>query len=131
MRGEALKGLVWRLPVVETADWGKLGPGFGYGLGCGVGVGAGVIGGAGLGFGFPGLQLGVGLGAGCGFGVGFGYGLGKGRAYDENGRYSNIGKFQPRRKGASSGAEIGAILDDFVSGIKRALDAVGKSGESK
>jgi hypothetical protein len=39
------KGLLWRLPKLETADFGKLGPGFGYGIGCGFGVGAGVIGG--------------------------------------------------------------------------------------
>jgi hypothetical protein len=39
------KGLLWRLPKLETADLGKLGPGFGYGIGCGFGVGAGVIGG--------------------------------------------------------------------------------------
>ncbi|KAH9562936.1 hypothetical protein CY35_05G098400 [Sphagnum magellanicum] len=120
------KGLLWRLPKLETADLGKLGPGFGYGIGCGFGVGAGVIGGAGLGFGFPGLQLGFGLGAGCGVGVGFGYGLGKGRAYDADRRYSNLGRLPKRSNGVagSSGAEIGAILDDFVSGIKRALESI-------
>ena len=48
--------------------------------------------GAGLGYGFPGLTLGFGVGAGCGVGIGFGYGLGKGIAYDENKRYSNVGK---------------------------------------
>lgn len=48
--------------------------------------------GAGLGYGFPGLTLGFGVGAGCGVGFGFGYGLGKGIAYDQNKRYSNVGK---------------------------------------
>ena len=48
--------------------------------------------GAGLGAGFPGLQIGIGVGAGCGIGLGFGYGVGKGIAYDENKRYSNVGK---------------------------------------
>lgn len=71
--------------------------------------------------------MGFGVGAGCGVGVGFGYGLGKGRAYDENGTYSNVGRL-PKRSGVSiagsSGAEIGAIIDDLVSGVKRALDGI-------
>jgi hypothetical protein len=49
------KGLLWRLPKLETADFGKLGPGFGYGIGCGFGVGAGVIGGLFFGSSFPSL----------------------------------------------------------------------------
>ncbi|EFJ27311.1 hypothetical protein SELMODRAFT_412375 [Selaginella moellendorffii] len=171
------RGLLWKLPLVKSSEWGKLGPAFGAGVGCGVGVGAGIIGAcsvgwmtplvfyglsrrpidyaaylslifldlstawreifcflvsyglgelnellqsAGLGFGFPGFQFGVGLGAGCGIGVGFGYGLGKGRAYDENGSYSNMGRYSAKRA-ASSGAEIRAIVDDFVSGMRRAL----------
>ncbi|XP_024532236.1 chorion class B protein M3A5 [Selaginella moellendorffii] len=119
-REEMERGLLWKLPLVKSSEWGKLGPAFGAGVGCGVGVGAGIIGGAGLGFGFPGFQFGVGLGAGCGIGVGFGYGLGKGRAYDENGSYSNMGRYSAKRA-ASSGAEIRAIVDDFVSGMRRAL----------
>jgi hypothetical protein len=39
------KGFWWRLPTIESTDWGKLGPGFGFGIGCGVGVGAGLVGG--------------------------------------------------------------------------------------
>ncbi|KAL3696298.1 hypothetical protein R1sor_010374 [Riccia sorocarpa] len=34
----------WRLPVVEFANWGKLGSGFGYGIGSRVGIGAGIVG---------------------------------------------------------------------------------------
>lgn len=48
--------------------------------------------GAGFGPGIPGLQLGFGFGAGCGVGVGFGYGVGRGIAYDDNRKYSNVGK---------------------------------------
>ncbi|KAL3696299.1 hypothetical protein R1sor_010375 [Riccia sorocarpa] len=124
------KGLLWRLPVVELADWGKLGPGFGYGLGCGVGIGAGIIGGAGIGLGFPGLQFGAGVGAGCGLGVGFGYGLGKGRAYDEKGRYSNVGRWKKRSSGETIG-EIGVIVDDFVGGIKKAIAALERETEKR
>ncbi|KAG0554320.1 hypothetical protein M758_12G084700 [Ceratodon purpureus] len=121
------RGMLWRLPKLRSRDWGTLGPAFGYGIGCGVGLGAGIVGGAGIGLGFPGLQVGFGVGAGCGVGVGFGYGLGKGRAYDENGTYSNVGRL-PKRSGrsiaGSSGAEIGAIIDDLVTGVKRALDGI-------
>ncbi|KAJ7539602.1 hypothetical protein O6H91_11G101100 [Diphasiastrum complanatum] len=131
MRYDEAKGLVWRLPLVRAADVGKLGPAFGLGMGCGVGVGVGIVGGAGLGFGFPGLQLGVGLGVGCGVGVGFGYGLGKGRAYDENGGHSNLGKVRVRKNGAVSGSEVGAILDDFVSEIKRALETLDKGSDGR
>lgn len=48
--------------------------------------------GAGFGPGIPGLQLGFGLGVGCGVGVGFGYGTGRGVAYDEERKYSNVGR---------------------------------------
>ncbi|CAD6272110.1 unnamed protein product [Miscanthus lutarioriparius] len=58
--------------------------------------------GAGVGSGFPGLSLGFGVGAGCGIGIGFGHGFGKGVAYDENGRYSNIGRSNQRSKGTPS-----------------------------
>jgi len=121
------KGFLWRLPKLQTHDWGKMGPAFGYGIGCGVGLGAGIVGGAGIGLGFPGLQVGLGAGAGCGVGVGFGYGLGKGRAYDDSGTYSNIGRLPKRPTGSiagSTGAEIGAIVDDLVSGLKRALNGI-------
>ena len=46
--------------------------------------------------------MGFGVGAGCGIGIGFGYGFGKGVAYDENGRYSNIGRSNQRSKGTPS-----------------------------
>jgi len=46
--------------------------------------------------------LGFGVGAGCGIGIGFGYGFGKGVAYDENGRYSNIGRSNQKSKGTPS-----------------------------
>ena len=39
------KGLLWRLPKLQTRDWGKMGPAFGYGIGCGVGLGVGIVGG--------------------------------------------------------------------------------------
>jgi len=39
------KGFLWRLPKLQTHDWGKMGPAFGYGIGCGVGLGAGIVGG--------------------------------------------------------------------------------------
>ncbi|KAF3788027.1 hypothetical protein EJ110_NYTH21835 [Nymphaea thermarum] len=97
-RDENNKGLLWKLPVVKSRHLGKLGPGFGYGAGCGVGLGIGLLGGAGLGFGIPGLQFGFGVGAGCGIGVGFGYGVGRGIAYDENRRYTNVGKLLNTQK---------------------------------
>ncbi len=43
---EEEKGLLWRLPKLQTRDWGKMGPAFGYGIGCGVGLGAGIVGGS-------------------------------------------------------------------------------------
>ncbi|KAG6541973.1 hypothetical protein Mapa_016610 [Marchantia paleacea] len=127
------KGFLWRLPVIESSEWGKLGPAFGYGIGCGFGVGAGIVGGAGIGLGFPGLQFGAGIGAGCGLGVGFGYGLGKGRAYDENGQYSNIGKLSPRKKRSSGETmgEFGAIVDDFVGGFKKVIDALERESDKR
>ncbi|KZV50893.1 ATP-dependent Clp protease ATP-binding subunit clpX-like, mitochondrial [Dorcoceras hygrometricum] len=91
-KGEEAKGLLWKLPVVKSRQLGKLGPAFGVGAGCGLGFGIGFFGGAAIGPGIPGLQLGFGIGAGCGVGMGFGYGLGRGVSYDENGRFSNIGR---------------------------------------
>eukprot|EP00249_Psilotum_nudum_P009525 c21991_g1_i1 orf=595-999(-) len=123
---DSLKGILHRFPLLQNGSFGKLGPGFGYGVGCGVGLGAGIIGGSGLGVGFPGFQFGVGLGAGCGIGVGFGYGLGKGRAYDENGKHSNVGKLSIKREVSTTGAEIGVVFDDLISVLKRALESFEK-----
>lgn len=39
------KGLLWKLPVVESKRFGKLGPAFGFGAGCGLGFGIGLLGG--------------------------------------------------------------------------------------
>ncbi|CAM6086769.1 unnamed protein product [Calypogeia fissa] len=126
------KGLIWRLPTIESTDWGKLGPGFGYGIGCGVGVGAGLVGGAGFGIGFPGLQFGAGFGAGCGIGIGFGYGLGKGRASDQHRRYSNLRRPSPRKSSNGEIAgEIGAIVNDIAGGIKRAFEALEREAERR
>lgn len=126
------KGILWKPPVLQTPELGKLGPGFGFGIGCGVGFGAGLVGGAGLGFGFPGLQFGAGIGTGCGIGIGYGYGLGRGRAYDENGRHSNLGKLFSMEGDTSTGAEIGAIIDNFVTGLKQAIESFdGKSGKRR
>ncbi|XP_075108498.1 uncharacterized protein LOC107779538 isoform X2 [Nicotiana tabacum] len=86
------KGLVWKLPIVKSKQLGKIGPAFGLGIGCGFGLGIGLIGGTGFGPGLPGLQLGFGFGAGCGIGLGFGYAVGRGIAYDDNRKYSNVGK---------------------------------------
>jgi hypothetical protein len=44
--GDNSKGIVWRLPKLQTHDWGRMGPAFGYGIGCGVGLGAGIVGGS-------------------------------------------------------------------------------------
>ncbi|KAL0292540.1 UNVERIFIED_CONTAM: Wall-associated receptor kinase-like 1 [Sesamum calycinum] len=92
-RDEQEKGLLWKLPAVKSKQLGKLGPAFGVGAGCGFGFAVGLIGGTGFGPGIPGWQLGFGLGAGCGVGLGFGYGVGRGIAYDENRRYTNVGRF--------------------------------------
>ncbi|KAJ0977206.1 hypothetical protein J5N97_012680 [Dioscorea zingiberensis] len=117
------KGLLWRLPVVKTQDLGKLGPGFGIGAGCGVGFGFGLMGGAALGAGVPGLQLGFGLGAGCGIGVGFGYGFGRGIAYDENRKYSNVGKLFGRPLNLSNLNDVEPILDELVINTKKLIKA--------
>lgn len=39
------KGLLWKLPSVNSKNLGKLGPAFGIGVGCGVGFGVGLVGG--------------------------------------------------------------------------------------
>uniref|UniRef100_A0A803N0R7 Uncharacterized protein n=1 Tax=Chenopodium quinoa TaxID=63459 RepID=A0A803N0R7_CHEQI len=43
---DADKGLLWKLPEIQTKDFGKIGPAFSFGAGCGFGFGLGVIGGA-------------------------------------------------------------------------------------
>lgn len=43
--GDDGKGTLWKLPVVRSKQFGKLGPGFGLGFGCGFGFGAGLLGG--------------------------------------------------------------------------------------
>ncbi|XP_020584648.1 glycine-rich cell wall structural protein 2 isoform X2 [Phalaenopsis equestris] len=123
------KGLLWRLPVVKSNNIGKLGPGFGFGAGCGIGAGVGLFGGAGLGAGFPGLQFGVGIGAGCGIGFGFGYGMGKGIAYDENRRYSNVGKLFLGNGNHPSQDRIETILDEMFVNTKRLIEAASKEIE--
>ncbi|RWW22539.1 hypothetical protein BHE74_00017722 [Ensete ventricosum] len=123
------KGLLWRLPVLKTKDLGKVGPGIGFGAGCGVGFGVGLVGGSGLyihllnvsgiGAGFPGLQLGFGFGAGCGIGLGFGYGVGRGVAYDENRRYTNVGKLN----------QIEILFDELMEITRKMIKATSKEIE--
>ncbi|OIW07883.1 hypothetical protein TanjilG_19984 [Lupinus angustifolius] len=81
------KGLLWKLPVLISKDFGKLGPAFRFGAGCSLGFGVGLLGGVGICPEISGLQVGF----GCGVGVGFGYGIGRGIAQDEYRRYSNVG----------------------------------------
>ncbi|CAD6333787.1 unnamed protein product [Miscanthus lutarioriparius] len=113
------------LPPARSRVLGKLGPSFGFGAGCGFGVGVGLIGGAGVGSGFPGLTLGFGVGAGCGIGI-FGYGFGKGVAYDENGRYSNIGRSNQRSKGIPSEDQIDILVDELIENAKKLIKATSK-----
>lgn len=42
---DADKGLLWKLPVIKTSQFGKIGPAFGVGAGCGFGFGLGLLGG--------------------------------------------------------------------------------------
>ncbi|KAJ6825050.1 keratin, type II cytoskeletal 5-like [Iris pallida] len=123
------KGLLWKLPVVKSKDVGKLGPGFGVGAGCGVGFGVGLFGGAGIGAGFPGLQFGFGLGAGCGVGLGFGYGVGKGIAYDENQKYTNVGKLFHGAGKLPSQEQIDVLIDDLVVNTKKLIKATTREFE--
>ncbi|XP_059631071.1 protein TRIGALACTOSYLDIACYLGLYCEROL 5, chloroplastic [Cornus florida] len=124
-RDEEEKGLLWKLPVLQSNQLGKLGPAFGFGAGCGVGLGVGLIGGTGFGPGLPGLQLGFGLGAGCGVGLGFGYGMGRGVAYDESRRHSNVGKLFNGRN-LPSQDEINALVDDLVMNTKKLIKATSR-----
>ncbi|KAL3845737.1 hypothetical protein ACJIZ3_003140 [Penstemon smallii] len=125
-RDEEDKGLLWKLPAVKSRQLGKLGPAFGIGAGCGFGFAIGLIGGTGFGPGIPGLQLGFGFGAGCGVGLGFGYGVGKGIAYDENRRYSNVGKIFNSRGSVPVQDEIGALVDELVVNTKKLIQATSK-----
>ncbi|XP_061339010.1 uncharacterized protein LOC133285747 [Gastrolobium bilobum] len=115
------KGLLWKLPVINSNDFGKLGPAFALGAGCGVGIGVGLLGGVGFGPGIPGFQAGFGFGAGCGVGLGFGYGLGKGMAQDENNRYSNLGNGTPFRAYGNipSQDDITALVDELFVNTKK------------
>ncbi|XP_052200798.1 uncharacterized protein LOC127807177 isoform X2 [Diospyros lotus] len=121
------KGLLWKLPAIKTKQLGKLGPAFGIGAGCGFGFGIGLIGG--FGPGIPGLQLGFGLGAGCGIGLGLGYGMGRGIAYDENRRYTNVGKFLNSPGHLPSQDEIGVLFDELVINTKKLIKATSKEVE--
>ncbi|XP_072965308.1 uncharacterized protein [Typha angustifolia] len=123
------KGLLWKLPVVKSKDVGKIGPAFGYGVGCGIGFGIGLLGGAGLGAGLPGLQFGFGIGAGCGIGIGFGYGVGKGIAYDENRRYSNIGKLFRGARNVSSQDKIDVLIDEIIESTRKLIKATSREME--
>lgn len=120
------KGLLWNLPVLKSKDFGKLGPGIGYGAGCGVGLGIGLLGGAGIGAGFPGLQLGFGLGAGCGLGIGFGYGVGRGIAFDENRRYTNVGKLFHRGGNTPHEQPIEALVDELIDSTIKLIKATSR-----
>lgn len=120
-------GLLWKLPVVKTKEFGKLGPGFGIGAGCGFGFAIGLVGGMGLGPALPGLSLGMGFGAGCGVGVGFGYGLGKGIAYDKDRKYSNVGKFSGSSLPTSD--DIASLVDELVSNTKKLVIATSREME--
>lgn len=127
MRNESEeKGLVWKLPQVNSKQLGKLGPAFGIGAGCGLGLGIGLLGGVGLGPGIPGFQIGVGFGAGCGVGLGFGYGAGRGIAYDENRRYSNVGNLSHAPINFPSQDEMGAIVDELVINTKKLIRATSR-----
>ncbi|RZB92198.1 Protein EARLY-RESPONSIVE TO DEHYDRATION 7, chloroplastic [Glycine soja] len=44
MNGDDDKGLLWKLPVVKSDHFGKVGPAFGIGAGCGLGFGLGLLG---------------------------------------------------------------------------------------
>ncbi|XP_021775308.1 uncharacterized protein LOC110739153 [Chenopodium quinoa] len=122
---DADKGLLWKLPEIQTKDFGKIGPAFSFGAGCGFGFGLGVIGGFGIGPGIPGLQLGLGVGAGCGVGLGFGYGVGRGVAYDDRKRYSNIGR-PFNGSYVPSHNEVGALVDELVINTKKLMVAASK-----
>ncbi|CAA3031124.1 keratin, type II cytoskeletal 59 kDa, component IV [Olea europaea subsp. europaea] len=126
---EEEKGLFWKLPVMKSKQLGKLGPAFGIGAGCGFGFAVGLVGGAGFGPGIPGLQLGFGFGAGCGIGLGFGYGVGRGIAYDENRRYSNVGKLFNDRGNLPTQDDISDLIDEIVVNTKKLMKATSREVE--
>ncbi|XP_047175695.1 glycine-rich cell wall structural protein 1 [Vigna umbellata] len=126
MNGDDNKGLLWKLPVIKSDQFGKVGPAFGIGVGCGLGFGAGFLGGVGFGPGIPGLQVGFGFGAGCGVGLGFGYGMGKGIAQDENKKYSNVGNPFRGARSIISEDDITALVDDLVINTKKLIKATSK-----
>ncbi|OIV98948.1 hypothetical protein TanjilG_07383 [Lupinus angustifolius] len=128
-RSAGEKGLLWKLPVIKSSDFGKLGPAFGFGAGCGLGFGVGILGGVGIGPGIPGLQVGFGFGAGCGVGLGFGYGMGKGIAQDEYRRYTNVGNPFRNAGNIVSEDDITALVDDFVINTKKLIRATSKEIE--
>lgn len=45
MNNDDERGLLWKLPVVKSSNFGKVGPAFGVGAGCGLGFGIGLLGG--------------------------------------------------------------------------------------
>ncbi|KAG2627431.1 hypothetical protein PVAP13_3KG125944, partial [Panicum virgatum] len=104
--------------------WGSWGPPSAPAPAAASGVGVGLIGGAGVGPGFPGLRLGFGVGACCGIGIGFGYGFGKGVAYDENGKYSNIGRSNQKSKGLPSEDQIDILIDEVIENTKKLIKAI-------
>ncbi|TKY45037.1 Cadmium-induced protein AS8 [Spatholobus suberectus] len=129
MNGDEDKGLLWKLPVVKSDHFGKVGPAFGIGAGCGLGFGIGLLGGVGFGPGIPGFQVGFGFGAGCGVGLGFGYGVGKGIAQDEIKRYSNVGNPFRGAKNIFSEDDITALVDDLVINTKKLIRETSKEIE--
>ncbi|KAL0437871.1 UNVERIFIED_CONTAM: hypothetical protein Slati_2270100 [Sesamum latifolium] len=125
-RDEEEKGLLWKLPAVKSKQLGSLDLPLALALAAGLVSPSGSLEGTGFGPGIPGLQLGFGLGAGCGVGLGFGYGVGRGIAYDENRRYTNVGKFFHNRGDFPVQHEIGALVDDLVLSAKKLIQATSR-----
>ncbi|XP_054794214.1 uncharacterized protein LOC129299767 [Prosopis cineraria] len=113
---------IWKLPVVNPKDFGKVGPAFGAGAGCGLGFGGGM----GIGPGIPGFRVGFGFGAGCGIGLGFGYGVGKGIAQDESRRYSNVGDPFHGSRTIPSEDDITGLADEHVMNGKKLIKVTAK-----
>eukprot|EP00243_Klebsormidium_subtile_P004654 TRINITY_DN18802_c0_g1_i1.p1 TRINITY_DN18802_c0_g1~~TRINITY_DN18802_c0_g1_i1.p1 ORF type:complete len:135 (-),score=16.22 TRINITY_DN18802_c0_g1_i1:284-688(-) len=124
---------IWRLPEVNLANWGRLGPGFGLGVGCGVGVGLGLVGGLGLGVGLPMMSVGFGAGTGCGIGLGFGYGTGRGHAWDRRGKHSNLAnpKASRLRKSWRELPRGSGDLEDFLSDVWSEVSRVFDESENR
>jgi hypothetical protein len=128
-RDDDPKGLLWKLPELNSNQLGKLGPAFGVGAGCGLGLGIGVLGGMGFGPGIPGMQVGFGVGAGCGVGLGFGYGAGRGIAHDEYRKYSNVGNLFNGSHNLPTSDDIGALVDELVLNTKKLVKATSREVE--